>query len=224
VQYRCEVVSLKQKFDKMLACSDLQFSYGVNKSFSFPSFSCAKGETLLILGNSGTGKTTLLHLMALLLHPKSGSIKINGQELAQLSAKEATKMRANHLGIIYQKSHFVSSLNVMENLLLANYLANQNQSKEQARKLSNNLDFAELLDKKTSLLSGGEQQRVSIARALMNNPNVILADEPSSNLDDENCGKVIQLLENQSKNIGAALVIVTHDQRLKDRYKNIITL
>ncbi|WP_394995957.1 ABC transporter ATP-binding protein [Emticicia sp.] len=209
----------------MLACSDLQFSYGEQtQKFSFPSFSCAKGETLLILGNSGTGKTTLLHLMALLLLSKSGSIKINGQELAQLSAKEATKMRANHLGIIYQKSHFVSSLNVMDNLLLANYLADKNQSYQQANKLAKNLGFAELLDKKTSLLSGGEQQRVSIARALMNNPEVILADEPTSNLDDENCEKVIQLLENQSKNIGAALVIVTHDQRLKDRYKNIINL
>ena len=208
----------------MLSCTNLIFEYNSQKKFTFPSFSCVKGETLLILGNSGTGKTTLLHLMALLLQPKGGSIKINGQELAQLSPQEATKMRANHLGIIYQKSHFVSSLNVMENLLLANYLADQSQSKEQALKLANNLDFVELLDKKTSSLSGGEQQRVSIARALMNNPNVVLADEPTSNLDDENCEKVIQLLENQSKNIGAALVIVTHDQRLKDRYKNIINL
>ena len=206
----------------MLACSDLQFSYSEDKKFSFPSFSCAKGETLLILGNSGTGKTTLLHLMALLLSPKSGSIKINGRELAQLSAKEATQMRANHLGIIYQKSHFVSSLSVLDNLLLANYLADQNQSHEQAKKLSKNLGFEELLGKKTSLLSGGEQQRVSIARALMNNPDVILADEPTSNLDNENCEKVVNLLENQAKN--AALVIVTHDQRLKDKYKNIITL
>ena len=208
----------------MLSCTNLIFEYNFQKKFSFPSFSCAKGETLLILGNSGTGKTTLLHLMALLLPPKGGSIKINEQELSQLSAQKASKMRANYLGIIYQKSHFVNSLNVMDNLLLANYLADQNQSKEQAQKLANNLGFVELLDKKTSLLSGGEQQRVSIARALMNNPNVVLADEPTSNLDDENCEKVIQLLENQSKNIGAALVIVTHDQRLKDRYKNIITL
>lgn len=214
----------------MLACSDLQFSYGEQiqnsqpRKFNFPSFSCAKGETLLILGNSGTGKTTLLHLMALLLHPQSGSIQINGAELSNLSPKEATKMRANHLGIIYQKSHFVGSLNVMENLLLANYLADQKQSKEQAHQLAKNLGFSDKLGKKTTSLSGGEQQRVSIARALMNNPNVILADEPTSNLDDDNCEKVIQLLENQSKNIGAALVIVTHDQRLKDRYSNIITL
>lgn len=208
----------------MLTCSDLTFAYNNQKKFSFPSFSCAEGDTLLILGNSGSGKTTLLHLLALLLQPSGGSIQINKQEFANLSPKEAAKMRATHLGIIYQKSHFVSSLSVLDNLLLANYLADKTQSKEQAEKLAKSLGFYELLDKPTSLLSGGEQQRVSIARALMNNPEVILADEPTSNLDDENCEKVINLLENQSKNIGASLVIVTHDQRLKDKFSNKIIL
>ena len=208
----------------MLVCSELSFSYDIKKTFNFPSFSCEKGETLLILGNSGTGKTTLLHLLALLLTPNSGSIKIQEKELAMLTAKDASQMRANHLGIIYQKPHFVNSLNVLDNLLLANYLADKKQSKTKAQSLAQNLGISELLDKKPSLLSGGEQQRVSIARALMNNPDLILADEPTSNLDDENCNKVIELLENQSKNIGAALVIVTHDQRLKDNFKNIITL
>jgi putative ABC transport system ATP-binding protein len=215
---------MNQKNYTMLDCSELSFSYDTKKTFNFPSFSCEKGDTLLILGNSGTGKTTLLHLLALLLTPNSGSIKIKGKELAMMTAKDASQMRANHLGIIYQKPHFVNSLNVLDNLLLANYLADRKQSKTQAQNLAQNLGISVLLDKNTSILSGGEQQRVSIARALMNNPDVILADEPTSNLDDENCNKVIELLENQSKNIGAALVIVTHDQRLKDNFKNILTL
>jgi len=215
---------MNQKNYTMLDCSELSFSYDTKKTFNFPSFSCEKGDTLLILGNSGTGKTTLLHLLALLLTPNSGSIKIKGKELAMMTAKDASQMRANHLGIIYQKPHFVNSLNVLDNLLLANYLADKKQSKTQAQNLAQNLGISVLLDKNTSILSGGEQQRVSIARALMNNPDVILADEPTSNLDDENCNKVIELLENQSKNIGAALVIVTHDQRLKDNFKNILTL
>ena len=208
----------------MLVCSELSFAYDSKKTFNFPSFTCKKGETLLILGNSGSGKTTLLHLLALLLTPKSGSIKINEQEIANLSAKASALMRANLLGIVYQKSHFVGSLNVIENLLLANYLADRRQSTEQAEKLAKELVISDLLNKKIASLSGGEQQRVSIARALMNNPDVILADEPTSNLDDENCEKVVDLLQNQSVNIGAALIIVTHDQRLKERFTNIISL
>lgn len=208
----------------MLECQNLQFSYTEHKKFEFPSFSCKQGETLLILGNSGTGKTTLLHLLALILKPTKGSISINNQDFSNLSDKEAPVARAKNIGIIYQKAHFVDSLNVEENLLLANYLANQSQSKQRATALAKELGFEELLRKKTTELSGGEQQRVSIARALMNNPAVVLADEPTSNLDDENCEKVANLLENQSKNVGAALVIVTHDQRLKNRFPNQIVL
>jgi lipoprotein-releasing system ATP-binding protein len=212
------------KTNVMLISQNLTFQYNAQKQFSFPDFSCNPKETLLILGNSGRGKTTLLHLLALILPPKSGSIIINGKDVANLSPSAATKARAENIGIIYQKSHFVASLSVLDNLLLANYLADKKQSTERAEELAQSLGFAEHLHKKTSQLSQGEQQRVSIARALMNNPSVVLADEPTSNLDDENCEKVIQLLDNQADKIGAALIIVTHDQRLKDRFQNRIFL
>ncbi len=208
----------------MIACKNLTFSYSAQKRFSFPDIECADQEALLILGQSGRGKTTLLHLMALLLRPESGQVMINHQDITPLSVAEAAAVRASQIGIVYQRPHFVSSLSVLDNVLLPNYLAQKPEDKERARALAEQLGFAEHLSKKTNQLSQGEQQRVSIARALMNNPAVILADEPTSNLDDINCQKVVELLKNPSEQIGASLVVVTHDQRLKDAFSNQVKL
>ena len=208
----------------MLATRQLTFEYGSTKQFSFPDVHCANREALLILGQSGTGKTTFLHLLALLLKPKSGSVIIDKTDLTQLSVAETAAFRAKHVGIIYQKPHFVSSLSVLDNLLMANYLAKKPQDKDRARDLARQLGFSEQIDKKTSQLSQGEQQRVSIARAVMNQPDVILADEPTSSLDDENTHRVVALLRRQSEQIGASLIVVTHDQRLKDAFQNRVNL
>jgi lipoprotein-releasing system ATP-binding protein len=208
----------------MIACQNLTFAYNSTKQFTFPDLQCPDRQTLLILGQSGRGKTTLLHLMALLLRPQSGQIFINEQDIAPLSGAQAAALRASQIGLVYQRPHFVASLSVLDNLLLANYLANQKNQKQRAGQLAEELGFAEHLSKKTNQLSQGEQQRVSIARALMNTPNVILADEPTSSLDDENCENVVKLLQRQSAQIGASLIIVTHDQRLKDVFANQIKL
>jgi lipoprotein-releasing system ATP-binding protein len=208
----------------MLTTQSLSFAYGSDKQFAFPDLHCADREALLILGQSGTGKTTLLHLLALLLQPKGGSVKINNTELTQMGAAQTAAFRAKHVGIVYQKPHFVSSLSVMDNLLLANYLAGQPQNRDRARQLADQLGFTDRLDKKTHQLSQGEQQRVSIARAVMNTPGVILADEPTSSLDDTNTNRVIDLLRHQSEQIGASLVVVTHDSRLKDAFENRVNL
>jgi len=208
----------------MLATRNLTFDYGLTKRFAFPDVHCDNRETLLILGQSGTGKTTFLHLLALLLRPKSGSVIIDQTDLTQLSAAQTAAFRAKHIGIVYQKPHFVSSLSVIDNLLLANYLASKPQQKALVRELAGQLGFSEHLNKKTNQLSQGEQQRVSIARAVMNQPNLILADEPTSSLDDDNTERVVQLLREQSTQIGAGLVIVTHDQRLKDAFPNQVIL
>ncbi|QKZ15526.1 ABC transporter ATP-binding protein [Spirosoma sp. KUDC1026] len=208
----------------MLSTHQLTFAYGPAKQFAFPDVHCANREALLILGRSGTGKTTFLHLLALLLKPKSGSVTINQTDLTQLSAAETAAFRAKHVGIVYQKPHFVSSLSVMDNLLMANYLANKPQDRDRARSLAQQLGFGDHLDKRTHQLSQGEQQRVSIARSVMNQPDLILADEPTSSLDDENTDRVIKLLTEQSEQIGASLVVVTHDQRLKDVFPNRVNL
>lgn len=208
----------------MLQTDTLKFSYPNKQVFSFPDIHCKSEETLLILGNSGTGKTTFLNLLALLLNPSDGVLTINNTDTARLNEKSKTDFRAKNVGIVFQKPYFVNALNVSENLVLANYLGNYPMDKLKAEDLAKNLGFDHLMSKKVQELSGGEQQRVCIARALMNNPKVILADEPTSALDDENCQKVADLLEKQSKSIGAALIIVTHDHRLKTRFSNQITL
>lgn len=208
----------------MLSVQNLSFSYPKGVSFHFPNIKSTAVEPTLILGNSGKGKTTLLHLMGLLLQPSGGQISIQETDVSSLTVKEATRFRSENIGIIFQQPHFISSLNVMDNLLIANYLGNVDQQREKAKSLAADLGFEQLLAKKINRLSGGEQQRVGIARALMNNPKVVLADEPTSNLDDDNCERVINLLTKQTAAIGAALVIVTHDGRLKERFAKQVAL
>ncbi|TDB63505.1 ABC transporter ATP-binding protein [Arundinibacter roseus] len=209
----------------MIVCKNLTFSYSPTKKFSFPDIQCNDREALLILGQSGTGKTTLLHLLGLLLTPESGELLLNGQSLRSLSATEAAGVRrARQIGIIYQRAHFVRSLSVLDNILLANFLADQKQDKARAILLAEQLGIGEHLAKKPHQLSQGEQQRVSIARALMNNPALILADEPTASLDDVNCQKVVELLKQQSLSIGASLVVVTHDRRLTDAFPKQVRL
>lgn len=208
----------------MITTENLSYKYLKGKSLTFPSFSVKNGETLLILGKSGVGKTTFLHLLGALLKPENGTIAINDINIKDLNNKALASFRAQNIGVIYQRPHFVNALSVKENLLLSNYLADRKSEKNHLMSLAESLGFSEHLDKKTSELSLGEQQRVSIARALMNNPSLILADEPTSSLDDENCKNVVEILQKQAEKIGACLIIVTHDQRLKNIFANQITL
>ncbi|HMR81858.1 MAG TPA: ATP-binding cassette domain-containing protein [Niabella sp.] len=207
----------------MLQTNNIQFSYPAVQ-FRFPDIQCKAGDILLITGSSGKGKTTLLHLLAGLLKPQSGHIYIDGTDITALHAGSLDKFRGQKTGIIFQQSHFVASLSVIENLLLAPYLTGIKTNKERAKELLTQLNIAEQANKKPSRLSQGQLQRASIARALMNNPAVILADEPTSSLDDENCHKVATLLQEQAAITNAALVIVTHDQRLKQLFHQKIEL
>ncbi len=199
----------------MLKTHQLTFSYDRQNQFEFPDINCQRGETWLLLGQSGSGKTTMLHLLAGMLRPKEGTIEINETNLSKLSASQLDRFRGNHLGIIFQKPHFLQALTVGENLGLAQKLAGQPVDNQQIKSLLERLNIGAKINQKPNRLSQGEQQRASIARAIINQPDLILADEPTSALDDTNTSEVLSLLEEQAKELNAALLIVTHDGRLK---------
>ena len=208
----------------MVHSEKLAFSYNKTVGFNFPDIKCAAGETLLIAGGSGKGKTTLLHLLGGLLRPQSGNVDIDGTSLSKLSERQLDRFRGQNIGIILQESHFVASLSVLDNVLLASWLATGKKHVGKAQNILDQLGLGDQMHKQTSQLSIGQQQRVSIARALINQPRLLLADEPTSSLDDQNAASVAQLLSGLATDFGAALIIVTHDQRLKDRFTNTISL
>lgn len=207
----------------MLITKSLQYQYRDGQSFEFPDITCEKKEKLLVLGSSGVGKSTLLHLLGGLLNAQSGSIILNHKEMVGMTPSSLDKFRGENIGIVFQKNHFVASLSVLENLKIAQFFGGK-EDEQKCKDLLNRLNILGKANKSINTLSEGEKQRVAIARAVVNNPSLILADEPTSALDDKNCNEVINLLEEQAENAGAALVIVTHDTRLKDIVSNQITL
>ena len=207
----------------MIRTKGLNFNYNDQASFSFPDINLGKDENLLIIGSSGIGKTTLLHLLAGLLESDSGSINIYGQDISKLTQHQIDKFRGQNIGIVFQKPHFVNSLTVKENLQLAQYLGNKLDQNRIVDILSS-LGILEKENKKPKKLSQGEKQRASIAMAIVNSPKLILADEPTSSLDDENCDRVIKLLKKQASEFNAQLIVITHDNRLKKHFKKSIKL
>ena len=207
----------------MISTKGLNFKYNEQASFSFPDINLGIDENLLIIGSSGIGKTTLLHLLAGLLESNSGSINLYGQDISKLTQHQIDKFRGQNIGIVFQKPHFVNSLTVKENLQLAQYLGNK---KDQNRIIDilSSLDILGKGNKKPKKLSQGEKQRASIAMAIVNSPKLILADEPTSSLDDENCDRVIKLLKKQASEFKAQLIVITHDNRLKKHFKKSIKL
>ena len=206
----------------MIETKSLKFSYDGKFVFEFPNIKLKNGENLLILGSSGIGKSTLLHNLAGILTPQSGSIKIFGNDISKFSEIEIDKFRGENIGIIFQRPHFVNSLTVKENLKLAKYLVKnlEGDIKETLRSLK----ILDKIDKKPNDLSQGEKQRVSIAIAIINSPKLILADEPTSSLDDSNCSNVINILKEQASKKNAQLIVITHDSRLKKHFKTSLKL
>ena len=208
----------------MLETRQLQFSYDNKNTIQFPDITCARGEQWLLLGQSGSGKTTLLHLLGGLLSAQKGSVKINDKDISILRGAALDHFRGQNIGIIFQTAHFVRALTVEENLLLAQQLAGNKKDKSLIHSFLQKLNLSHKAKSRPDELSVGEAQRVNVVRALINKPSVILADEPTSALDDQNTEEVIQLLEAQAKEVNATLLIVTHDGRLKNYFRNQIQL
>lgn len=207
----------------MIVTRDIQFSYK-NLPFHFPDIQIGKGMALLITGASGTGKTTFLHLLGGLLKPQAGMIVIQGVDIAQLPNTRLDRFRARQIGIVFQQAHYIAAVNVLDNVLLAAGPGNKKIRKERAVQLLLQLGLADKARKKPGTLSLGQQQRLSIARALINRPGLILADEPTSSLDDDNCFKVIEILQQQAYQNSASLVVVSHDHRLQTFFDQKIEL
>ena len=207
----------------MIKTKGVEFNYDNQVFFKFQDIDLKSSENLLIIGSSGIGKTTLLHLLAGLLESSSGSIKLFEKELSDLSSHQLDRFRKNNIGIVFQRPHFVNSLTVKENLQLAQYIANKKDN-NRVENILKNLNIFDKSNKKTNQLSQGEKQRASIALAIVNSPKLILADEPTSSLDDVNCDNVIKLLKKQATDFGAQLIVITHDSRLKKHFKNSIEL
>lgn len=208
----------------MLVTKDLSFKYPNGPDLSFPDISCAADSHLLILGKSGSGKTTLLQLLAGLRKPTAGEIELSGTTINRLSQAEMDRFRGQNLGLVYQQHHFVKALRVGENLALAQQLAGRSADEAHIRDTLDQLSIGHKYDKRPQELSVGEQQRLSIARAVINEPALILADEPTSALDDDNASRVLDLLRRRAEAVKAILIIVTHDQRLTSQIDQRIEL
>ena len=208
----------------MIATEGLKYSYDSDNSFHFPDIYCDANDILLVLGRSGVGKTTLLHLIGGLMPVKEGRITIQGHDLHLMKGSRLDQFRGRKIGIIFQQPHFIEAISVLENLNLARTLAGLHFDSDQAMQILQNLGIAAKAHSNPNRLSQGEKQRLSIARAIVNQPAVILADEPTSALDDHHTKQVFALLRVEAGLLFEAVIVVTHDSRLKNSISNQIML
>ncbi len=188
------------------------------------SFSIDAGSSLAIVGPSGSGKTTLLGLAAGLDRPSSGSIELNGVQLDQLDEDQRAKVRNQHVGFIFQNFQLLPTLTALENIMVPLELRGEKKIKPRAMDLLEKVGLAERGHHYPTQLSGGEQQRISLARAFSNEPRILFADEPTGNLDDETSHRIVDLIFNLNKQSGTTLIMVTHNLELANMTDRIIRL
>jgi lipoprotein-releasing system ATP-binding protein len=200
----------------MLKGINIHKNYGPVQVLKGVDIKIEKGEIVSIVGSSGAGKSTLLHILGTLDKADQGQVDMNGIGLNSLHGKELAAFRNKHIGFVFQFHHLLPEFNALENVCIPGWLAKRkkNEVKEKAEKLLAILGLSERLENKPSALSGGEQQRVAVARALINNPAIVFADEPTGNLDSANAMELHKLLLDLRKQFNQTFLIVTHNEEL----------
>ena len=213
---------------KILEVTNLCKTYGKGdtmvKALDNVSFSVEKGEFVAIIGPSGSGKSTLLHILGGVDVPTKGSVVINQTDISNLDETALAIFRRRQIGLIYQFYNLIPILTVQENLTLPLLLDGRKPDEKQISTLVKSLGLENRLDHLPNQLSGGQQQRVSIGRALVNNPALMLADEPTGNLDSENSKEIISLLRQFNKDFNQTVIIITHDEKIANSADRVITI
>jgi len=189
------------------------------------SISVNKGEFVLIVGSSGSGKSTLLNMIGLIDKPTNGKILIDGIETTNLNDGKISTFRNNKLGFIFQFSNLLSDLTVLENVMLPRQIQGTNDTAEKdARELLKIVGLEDQMHKRANKISGGQAQRAAIARGLVNHPTIVLADEPTGNLDSVSAEKIVQLMKSMAKKLGQTFIVVTHERRQFGDVDRVITI
>ena len=210
----------------MIEARDIHKSYGSLEVLKGISLDVARGEVVAIVGASGAGKTTLLQILGTLSAADSGSLLIDGTDVAKLGDRALSQFRNEHVGFVFQFHHLLPEFTALENVCIPALIGHRDRSRSEARarELLGMMGLSERLAHKPAQLSGGEQQRVAIARALINSPSVLLADEPSGNLDSVNRDEIHRLFFSLREKLGQTIIIVTHDEGLAGMADRKITM
>jgi lipoprotein-releasing system ATP-binding protein len=210
----------------MIQTNQITKSYNNLKVLKGIDLFIAKGEIVSIVGASGAGKTTLLQIIGTLDKPESGSVLIDGKELTKMKARELADFRNNHIGFVFQFHQLLPEFSALENVCMPGWISKKPKSdiEKRAKELLDYLKLSDRMHHNPSELSGGEQQRVAVARALINNPSVVLADEPSGNLDSHNALELHDLFFKLREEFQQTFVIVTHNEELANRSDRKLTI
>ncbi|MEI3220599.1 MAG: ABC transporter ATP-binding protein [Dorea sp.] len=213
---------------EVLRTEDLtrEYGFGDNKvvALNHVSFSVEEGEFVTILGPSGSGKSTLLHLLGGVDKPTSGKVYIGGQSIYEMKERELTAFRRREIGQIYQFYNLIPVLNVEENICLPMLLDHRQAERKDLDELLELLGLTERVNHLPSELSGGQQQRVAIGRALISKPKLILADEPTGNLDQKNSREIIKLFRELNEKYGQTILLITHDEKIAEQAERILVI